>query len=219
MRRACSLLVYNVLLKLKTGLILAVRQSCGTIPVFRDLLKRMAKHGARGLAAIFRILGGMWSGPAALFSFNPWSIFKTPSSVTFMSCIEGLGADVGSGMCDGSSLLKTDWYCRFSISALPLASEMRRPFSFNGDVPVLSLLFALMWLQNLFWMLLLGSFSSNVVIVFSMYVQWAFLRDDCVRVHSLFDGMTFCETHHSSLHFLSEALPINAMFPPFSLSA
>jgi hypothetical protein len=49
-----------------------------------------------------------------------------------------------------SSFVNTDWYCRFRISALSLASACNIPASLSGAIPFVSFLSDLMYDQNLF---------------------------------------------------------------------
>ena len=142
-----------------------------------ELLKRRARYLDIGFAAAFRILGGMRSGPEAIFSCRFDNSFSIPSSAIVISCISGNSSSSGSGMSLRSSWLNTDWYWRLRIPALLLASDTSRPFSFRGAVPVLSFFCDFMWLQNFFWVWpKFSSFGSRML--FSMWFQYAFLMTD-----------------------------------------
>ena len=90
------------------GVMLAVHQSWGKDPDLSELLYKRVKHLDKGLAAAFRTLDGILSGPEALFSWRVDSCLKTPSSVTTISGMVGDSGSLGSGMSAESSLLNTD---------------------------------------------------------------------------------------------------------------
>ena len=93
-----------------------------------------------------------------------------PSRETFISGIDGEGGSIGDGMFTGSSWVNTDWYCLFSISALPLGSEKRILLFLRGAVPTRSFFVAFMYPQKFFWMLAVGSPSSPTILC-SMWLQ------------------------------------------------
>ena len=83
----------------------------------------------------FRNVGEILSRPLALLGFSPFNSLKTPSLVILISsiCLKGLSPFEGAGW--GSSLVKTEEYCWFRISAFPFASDTRVPFLRNGATP------------------------------------------------------------------------------------
>ena len=66
---------------------LACDQESGSLPVSSDFLKIICRAGANSLAASWRILAGISSGPVALFGFRLCNSLATPSVVMMMSDI------------------------------------------------------------------------------------------------------------------------------------
>ena len=60
---------------------LACDQESGSLPVSSDFWKIICRAGANSLAASWRILAGISSGPVALFGFRPCNSLATPSVV------------------------------------------------------------------------------------------------------------------------------------------
>jgi hypothetical protein len=82
-------------------------------------------------------------------------------------------------MSDVSSFVNTDWYCRFRISALSLASACNIPASLSGAIPFVSFLSDLMYDQNLFCFGGLSSWSgSPISMMLLMYFQY-----DCLSAY------------------------------------
>ena len=71
-----------------------------------------------------------------------------------------------------SSFVNTDWYCRFRISALSLASACNIPASLSGAIPFVSFPSDLMYDQNLFCFGDLSSWSGSPI---SMMLMMYFL--------------------------------------------
>ena len=61
------------------GRTLAIFQSSGYIPIERERLKMADKDGDKILAAIFKTLLGILSGPVALLGSMDFRVFKTNS--------------------------------------------------------------------------------------------------------------------------------------------
>ena len=78
----------------------------------------------------------------------------------------------GVGISDVSSFVNTDWYCRFRISALSLASACNIPASLSGAIPFVSFPSDLMYDQNLFCFGDLSSWSGSPI---SMMLMMYFL--------------------------------------------
>lgn len=152
---------------LKTGEMFAAFQSSGTIPVEREFLNIISKQYEMGIAAFFRTMVGILSGPEAFCSFNLCRSLRIPSLDITISGIDGAGGSSIVGIDVASSLLKTDWYCLFRIDALSAELSNSLPLSFSGGIPDLSRFAALMCLQNLFWMSAFGSFGLLLTIQFS----------------------------------------------------
>ncbi|KAH3829611.1 hypothetical protein DPMN_102838 [Dreissena polymorpha] len=60
---------------------------------------------------------GIKSGPAAFCTFSFLRRARIPSVVMFMSGMIGDGSPSGVGMLELSSLVNTEWYCRFRMLA------------------------------------------------------------------------------------------------------
>ena len=78
---------------------LACDQESGSLPVSSDFWKIICRAGANSLAASWRILAGISSGPVALFGFRPCISLATHSVVMMIIYIGGM-FDLGScGKC------------------------------------------------------------------------------------------------------------------------
>ena len=85
------------------------------------------------------------SGPTAFLGLRYCKTFCIPHAVTVNSVISGHERPSGHSASPGSSCVKTNWYWRFSMSALSTAALKRRPLSLSGAKPVLSLRSDLMY--------------------------------------------------------------------------
>ena len=98
----------------------------------------MVNIGVISLAISFKILAGSRSGPVALLALSLSSSLKTPSLVTDISDMAGIGLPTGVGMLLLSPLVHVNSYCLLRISALSLGSAWSLPFSFRGAIPLVS---------------------------------------------------------------------------------
>ena len=90
------------------------------------------------LAQLLRTRFGIESGPTDLEVFKLDSSFSTPLESITISSIFGIVLLDMFGIIESVSFVNTDWNCSTRISALLLESDMRLPFCFSGDTPILS---------------------------------------------------------------------------------
>ena len=116
----------------------AERQSTGTSPSTKVLLKISVRIGANSSAKSFKIRAGIMSGPDALLGLLFLSSYRTPSLLISMSGIGGYGCPSGCGMFVSSSWVNVDSYCMLSMFDLSSGSACIFPFSLSGATPLLS---------------------------------------------------------------------------------
>ena len=79
----------------------------------------------------------MISGPTALDVFRLDKSFSTPLDSIIMFLMDGIFLFDKSGRMLSFTLVNTDWNCSTKISAFPLESDIKFPFCFKGDAPML----------------------------------------------------------------------------------
>ena len=84
---------------------------------------------------------GMISGPTALDVFRLDKSFSTHLDSIIMFLIDGIFLFDKSGRMLSFTLVNTDWNCSTKMSAFPLESDIKFPFCFKGDTPMLCLVF------------------------------------------------------------------------------
>ena len=97
------------------------------------------KIGAISLANSFKILGGIPSGPVALFGLRFCKSFSIHAIPLVETVILGIGGNLlgwGSGIESMSSVVNTDLNCLFRISAFLIFSDINTPWSFKAGIPV-----------------------------------------------------------------------------------
>jgi len=143
---------------------MAVLQSPGTHPVSRDLRKIIVTGTAISSHNAFNIRGDMLSAPAALSSFNFWSLLLILSTVTEMSTSLASHKLSRTGMSVASSFVNTDVNKSFNISALAFESLVSSPWLSAGELTFTLLLTLLLtYAKNDFLssLILLANLSSN----------------------------------------------------------
>ena len=116
-----------------------VERSWGISPVSSENWNNLDSAGANSDDAAWSIFVGIWSDPAALFTFRFFCSLYTPFSVMFMSgmLLKLLGPLFGIG--PSSSLVKTDVNWSFRMLALLWLSLFKKPcLFFNGATPTYS---------------------------------------------------------------------------------
>ena len=92
---------------------------------------------AQDLRTIFRIM----SGPTALDVFRLDKRFSTPLESIIMFLMDRFCSFDKYGRMLSFTLVNTDWNCSTKMSAFPLESDIKFPFCFKGDTPMLSCFF------------------------------------------------------------------------------
>ena len=100
------------------------------------------------LAQVLRTMLGMISGPTALDVFRLDKSFSTPLDSIIMFLMDGIFLLDKSGRMLSFTLVNTDWNCSTKMSAFPFESDIKFPFCFKGDTPMLSCFLHLTYFQN-----------------------------------------------------------------------
>ena len=117
------------------------------------------------LAQVLRTMLGMISGPTALDVFRLDKSFSTPLDSIIMFLMDGIFLFDKSGRMLSFTLVNTDWNCLTKMSAFPLESDIKFPFCFKGDTPMLSCFLHLTYFQNGLEFLLSRPFVAFVLYI------------------------------------------------------
>lgn len=127
---------------------LAFLQSLRSSPVSIDTCIIIFKMGASCFAHSFSIRLGMLSGPDTLLMFIFSNNFSSPSADVLIGAIFLLALIFVGGSSLLVCLVNTDLNWSISISALPLASDIRFVPFFSGAIPPASWRFDFTYFQN-----------------------------------------------------------------------
>ena len=95
------------------------------------------------LSQDLRTMLGIMSCPTALDVLRLDKSFSTPLDSMIMFLMGVIFLFDKSGRMLSFTLVNTDWDCSTKMSAFPLESDIKFPFCFKGDTPMLSCVFFL----------------------------------------------------------------------------
>ena len=139
----------------------------------------MVRNGPIFMVISLRAFAGSKSGPEALLGFSLSRSFTTPSLVTSISGIDGIGVPSGDGMLLLSSFVHVDSYCLLRISALSFGLACSSPFSLRGAMPLESFRRGLIKDQNRLCLSLCSCFGSPLSLIWSTKLQYDWLSAFC----------------------------------------